>query len=235
MFGGRGADFITGNLGDDALNGNGGRDRIFGGRGQDTINGGPGVSSSQKQGQAQGKGPLRRPPARRRRQRHVNGNNGRDLISGGRGDDTSTGGDGNDLIFANLGADKSFGGDGNDVLWALARGDVAAPGDPIGDELTGGNGNDRFRVRDGEVDRINCGDGNDTVHADQYDVIVDATPANQNGSCERVMRNSTPDSDSEESKTQSPKEDGKETLGRARVRHCRSRRAPVGHRGPSAF
>ena len=71
-------------------------------------------------------------------------------------------------------------------------------------------GNDTFRVRDGEVDKIDCGEGRDVVRADQYDVIVDATPGNANGSCERVVRNSTPDSDAEEGKTQSPKEDGKE-------------------------
>ena len=97
------------------------------------------------------------------------------------------------------------------MLWALARGDVTAPSDPNGDELTGGNGDDTFRVRDGEADKVNCGAGTDTVQADQYDVIVDATASNANGSCERVVRNSTPDSESDESKTQSPKEDRKES------------------------
>ena len=90
---------------------------------------------------------------------------------------------------------------------------MAAPGDPIGDALTGGNGNDTFRVRDGEVDKIDCGAGTRRVLADQYDVIVDATPANANGSCERVVRNSVPDADTDENKTQSPKEDRKEALG----------------------
>ena len=103
------------------------------------------------------------------------------------------------------------------MLWALARGDVAAPGDPIGDELTGGNGNDTFRVRDGEADKISCGDGNDTVHADQYDVIVDATPANANGSCERVVRNSTPDADAGGEQDAGP-EGGRQ----GDVRTCRS-------------
>jgi hypothetical protein len=48
------------------------------------------------------------------------------------------------------------------------------------------------------------------VHADQYDVIVDATATDANGSCERVIRNSTPDADTQETSTQSPKEDRKE-------------------------
>ena len=33
--------------------------------------------------------------------------------------------------------------------------------DQVGDTLDGGTGNDVFRTRDGEVDRITCGDGND--------------------------------------------------------------------------
>ena len=126
------------------------------------------------------------------------------------GDDISTGGAGADRIFANLGADQSFGGNGNDDLWALARGDVAAPGDPVGDALTGGNGGDRFHTRDGEVDRIDCGDGKDTALLDQFDVIVDATPANANGSCERVLRSSVLESDAEENKAANPAEDKKE-------------------------
>ena len=42
---------------------------------------------------------------------------------------------------------------------ALRR--APGPGDQVGDTLDGGTGNDRFRTRDGEVDRITCGDGND--------------------------------------------------------------------------
>jgi hypothetical protein len=49
------------------------------------------------------------------------------------------------------------------------------------------------------------------VHADQYDVIVDATATDANGSCERVFRRSTPDADTQEGRTQSPREDGKES------------------------
>ena len=52
----------------------------------------------------------------------------------------------------------------------------------------GGNGNDVFRTRDGEVDRITCGDGNDRAFLDQVDVITDATAENPKGSCEKVER-----------------------------------------------
>ena len=125
------------------------------------------------------------------------------------GDDVSSGGPGNDRIYANLGMDQSFGGEGNDDLWALHRGDVTALGDPIGDALTGGHGNDTFHVRDGEVDRMTVR-GRDRVMADQYDVIIDATPANANGSCEVVLRSSVPASDGKEGAYESPKDDAKE-------------------------
>jgi Ca2+-binding RTX toxin-like protein len=102
------------------------------------------------------------------------------------------GGAANDTIFANAGRDTSTGGDGNDVLWALARADVTpGPGgatDTAGDTLDGGNGDDVFRTRDGEADRITCGAGTDRALLDTVDVITDATAANPNGSCEQVRR-----------------------------------------------
>ena len=105
-------------------------------------------------------------------------------MSGGPGDDIQNGGDGNDLIFANVGVDTSFGGPGNDVLWALAKADVASIGDPVGDSLDGGDGDDVFRTRDGEVDKITCGPGNDKAILDNYDVITDAGA----GQPERLVR-----------------------------------------------
>jgi Ca2+-binding RTX toxin-like protein len=113
-------------------------------------------------------------------------------MAGGTGDDVQHGGPGNDRIFANLGQDTTYGDEGNDDLWALARGDVQ-PGaggevDQVGDTLDGGPGNDRFHTRDGEVDRITCGDGIDVALLDNVDVITDATAANPNGSCEKVIR-----------------------------------------------
>ncbi len=122
----------------------------------------------------------------------IGGGAGNDLISGGSGDDVSHGGDGNDRIYANVGVDESFGDAGNDDLWALARADVTpGPGgevDQVGDTLHGGAGDDTFHTRDGEVDKIDCGDGNDVALLDTVDVIIDATAANPNGSCEKVVR-----------------------------------------------
>jgi RTX calcium-binding nonapeptide repeat (4 copies) len=135
-----------------------------------------------------------------------NGGRGRDFMSGGQGDDTQNGGGGADKIFANRGRDVSDGGDGGDVLWALARFDVTAIGDPDGDELTGGDGRDRFRVRDGEVDKTHCGGGLDRVLADQFDQV--------DGDCERVERRDVTSldqvEDQEENSTENPAEDDDE-------------------------
>jgi Ca2+-binding RTX toxin-like protein len=210
-----GNDRILGRGGNDQLNGGLGNDRVFGGPGNDAIagvqgndwlNGGPGDDAVT--GDANGTGDLTsfdrifggggndtlRGGDSRDRVYGGPGNdtsfgeNGNDMMAGGTGDDTQYGGPGNDRIFANLGQDTTFGEDGNDNLWALARGDVQGAGDPVGDALDGGPGDDTFHTRDGELDRITCGDGNDRALLDQFDVITDATAANPNGSCERVAR-----------------------------------------------
>src|SRR3954454_4096469 len=192
IFGGGGNDMVRGTAGNDWLNGGPGDDtvigdnnatgdltsfdRIFGGSGNDTLKGG---DSRDRMFGGSGNDTS-------------DGENANDVMSGGTGDDVQNGGDGNDTIYANLGNDPSYGGNGNDRLWALARGDVH-PGpigevDQAGDALDGGPGNDVFRTRDGEVDRITCGDGNDVAFLDAVDVITDATAENANGSCEKVIR-----------------------------------------------
>ena len=128
-------------------------------------------------------------------------------MSGGFDDDTQSGGDGSDKIFANQGRDVSDGGNGHDVLWALSRKDVTAIGDLEGDDLSGGEGNDRFHVRDGEKDLIHCGGGNrDRVIADQYDQV--------DPDCERVEIRTITSldqvEDSEENRTEMPSEDENE-------------------------
>jgi hypothetical protein len=52
-------------------------------------------------------------------------------------------------------------------------------------------------ARDGAADLIDCGDGNDVALLDSVDVIVDATPANRAGSCERVVRAAPGDGDAQ--------------------------------------
>jgi Ca2+-binding RTX toxin-like protein len=129
-------------------------------------------------------------------------------MSGGYGDDTQDGGPGNDVIFANRGVDVTNGGPGDDVLWALARRDVHGPNDTTGDTVRGDAGNDIIRLRDGEQDTVNCGEGNDIALLDFKDRIEDATAANPNGSCEVVRRHRARRSDTRaEDRTQSPAED----------------------------
>ena len=91
----------------------------------------------------------------------VDGGEGDDLLRGGFGDDTVNGGGGNDRVFAMRGVDTVNGGDGNDKLWAMAKRDVNGRGDQTGDTVNGGNGDDKIRVRDGERDTVDCGDGFD--------------------------------------------------------------------------
>jgi hypothetical protein len=58
----------------------------------------------------------------------------------------------------------------------------------VSDTLDGGNGDDRFRTRDGEADKVTCGAGVDRALLDNVDVVADATPQNPKGSCEIVQR-----------------------------------------------
>jgi Ca2+-binding RTX toxin-like protein len=161
------ADRIAGHGGPDRIRALAGPDVLAGGLGRDFVHAGLGDDVSA--GQA-----------------------GRDVMAGGPGDDRQDGGAGNDRIFANRGADESWGGRGDDVLWAMARKDVV-PGprgavDTVADTLHGGAGDDRFRTRDGEADRIDCGEGRDVAVLDTVDVIVDATAEHAIGSCELVHR-----------------------------------------------
>ena len=163
-----GPDRLHGNRGDDTLVGDVplvgdlvSRDRLFGGRGNDTLRGGDGFDR------------IHGGPGKDT----ANGNAGNDLMSGGIGDDTQDGGPGDDVIFANRGNDTTSGGPGNDLLFALARRDVHGRGDLSGDTIRGDAGDDRIRVRDGEQDIVNCGEGNDSAFLDLKDKIEDATHA----------------------------------------------------------
>ena len=69
-------------------------------------------------------------------------------------------------IFANIGRDTTHGGPGNDHLWALIKPDVAGPGDLEGDIVRGDDGNDLIRTRDGEHDIVSCGPGFDKAILD---------------------------------------------------------------------
>jgi hypothetical protein len=80
------------------------------------------------------------------------GNDGNDVLSAGAGADTMIGGDGDDQMD---------GGDGNDKLQAGAGADT----------INSGSGDDTLETPDGIADKVACGDGNDTVDADQLDEV----------------------------------------------------------------
>ena len=66
---------------------------------------------------------------------------------------------GNDVIKGKGGDDCAFGGPGGDKIVGGSGKDV----------LRGGGRNDRIYATDGEVDRIDCGPGQDTVRMDKRD------------------------------------------------------------------
>jgi Ca2+-binding RTX toxin-like protein len=188
-----GFDLVVLGPGNDSADGGRGCDRIFAGAGDDQIDGGPGAGWRFRCERLHGGAGNDT----------STGGVGRDFMSGGRDDDRQSGGPGSDKLFANQGRDVSDGGDGADVLWALSRKDVTAIGDAEGDELSGAAGADRFRVRDGEVDLVHCGDGFDRVLADQFDQV--------DGDCELVRRREITSldqvEDREENSTENPPED----------------------------
>lgn len=155
---------FVGTPGDDVIDGTEHHDYIAGRQGNDTLNG---------FGRADliigGRG-----------NDSVNAGDGNDLVFGGPGEDTLNGDAGNDRVFAQRGVDTVNGGPGNDDLWALARADVSGQPNEPADTLNGGPGNDVFHVRDGEADRVDCGDGFDVVRADYKDVVAN--------NCELVKR-----------------------------------------------
>jgi hypothetical protein len=92
----------------------------------------------------------------------IDGGAGDDELQGGFGDDTVTGGPGRDRIAS----------------------DRPARCNEVHCDVTGGYGNDRVEARDGEVDSVECGPGEDTVIADAADTVAP--------NCENVQRSAGP-------------------------------------------
>ena len=83
---------------------------------------------------------------------------GNDKIQSGNGDDILVGGEGDDTILGGLGADFISGGDGNDIIVSSLPG-MDSNGNPMGDTLRGGAGEDIFvftadEFESGAVDEI---------------------------------------------------------------------------------
>lgn len=101
---------------------------------------------------------------------NLDGDSGNDLLYGGDGDDNLDGDSGNDRLYGGAGSDTFDGRKGNDLL-------VGGPGK---DYLDGQGGNDRIDARDGVLDYVDCGAGNDRVTVDARDDV--------NADCENVLK-----------------------------------------------
>lgn len=137
-----GGDTLWGTQNADAIRAGGGNDTVLAQRGDDAVFGGGGSDS------LFGRGGNDR----------VKGGPGRDEIYGddpdsSQGNDKVVGGGGNDYVFGGSEQDRVVGGAGSDVL-------------------VGHFGDDTIVARDGQVDRVDCGNGSDIAFVDREDVIV---------------------------------------------------------------
>jgi Ca2+-binding RTX toxin-like protein len=97
----------------------------------------------------------------------LKGLGGDDLLRGADGSDRLEGGTGDDTLDAGFGDDVIVGGPGKDAIYGDLRGGDCGP---AWCKLP--YGNDTIDARDGEVDSIACGVGQDTVKADRIDVVA---------------------------------------------------------------
>ena len=115
------------------------------------------------------------------------GAGGADVLRGGAGNDQLIGGNrpygrvgSNDRLYGGAGADRLqgnagddllFGGPGQDYLEAFSGADRLLPGTGR-DAARGGPGDDRIAARDGTVDTVACGRGDDRVRNDRVDRLT---------------------------------------------------------------
>ncbi len=156
-----GNDTLTGTAASEAIYGRDGNDTINGAAGDDDLDGGPGSDV-------------------------LMGGEGRDAASySGAGVEVTIDGVANDGVSGegdNVGVDVEdlYGTEADDKLTGSAVAntiDGAGGADRIDggagqDDLFGGDGPDTIAARDGEIDRVECGGGNDTVTADRNDVVA---------------------------------------------------------------
>jgi RTX calcium-binding nonapeptide repeat (4 copies) len=146
---------------DATLEGGDGNDRLVGGGGQDTLDGGAGDDTLQGGGGADrldgGDG-----------NDSLNGGDGNDVIKGAAGDDQLSGDDGDDILDGSDGFDTLDGGAGDDILLGGNDADELTGG-PGADQLFGGPGSDFLLAADGQLDLLDCGDGQDSTTFDPFD------------------------------------------------------------------
>lgn len=173
------ADKIIGTSGNDTIWALGGNDEVLSGTGADTVYGGGGndeIYTGSGADQVHGEAGAD----------FVMGGTENDIVNGGSGDDVLRGEECNDVVYSyggtNVydGSDELYGGDGNDYLngyegsdWVEGQyGDDTLESHeaaPAYDHLVGGQGKDRFAVKD--VIEHDAAHG-DHVDVDNFDVAV---------------------------------------------------------------
>ena len=180
--GGEGDDRIAGRYGSDVIDARGGNDVVWGDQGNDRILLGAGADSGYG---AIGDDTIFGQGGND----YITGDAGNDVLDGGDGNDRVRGGDGNDLIRMGAGDDSDVGygyaGQGNDTVFAGAGNDSVQEGHGF-DEVYGEAGNDFIRVDNEDSfgsdpqrapDTVDGGAGDDTLQANDEDVLTGGTGA----------------------------------------------------------
>jgi hypothetical protein len=204
LSGGAGDDNLGGGSGNDTLDGGDGNDRLSDGTGVDLLTGGSGTDSFYGDG-AGGccfDEPGAPAPTATGTADVYDGGEGGDTFENVEVGDTVRGGAGRDLVAlyseapvtvslgpggyeaekADVQTAKGATVRGDDRLNEIVTGegnDVIDPGSSF-DTVQSGNGDDAVTTRDGFPDQVDCGDGKDTVVADQQDEV--------DANCEAVDR-----------------------------------------------
>ena len=89
---------------------------------------------------------------------------------GGAGDNVLRGSDGNDRLAGFTGRDTLHGARGDDTLYGGAGRDEVYGGGG-GDDVLAGAGDDFVEAKDGAVDRVSCGPGEDSISVDRIDMV----------------------------------------------------------------
>ncbi|MDQ3740789.1 MAG: hypothetical protein M3389_07575 [Actinomycetota bacterium] len=105
----------------------------------------------------------------------IAGRGGDDVITGGRSEHRIDGGAGNDRIEGGWGHDTLTGGPGRDDIFGDS---TAGNCGGYGQSCTVPFGNDTIDARDGEVDNVDCGVGEDTALVDRDDRVTGCEKVN---------------------------------------------------------
>jgi Ca2+-binding RTX toxin-like protein len=175
LIGGAGRDTLIGRAGNDTLDGGDDNDRLEAGAGNDSLKGGngrdmllPGLGTDAVIEGGDGVDTVS--------YEDVTSDQGLSLSINGAADDGAPNEKDNigadiENITGSPSPDNIIGSDGVNVIEGDAGNDTI---DPLkgNDFVSGGSGDDVITTRDGEIDAVNCGDGNDRLTSDEFDSVA---------------------------------------------------------------